>query len=98
MHTEAEDGAAAHSLYKGNLENPAEASLFRSKMISKSSPPAQHRKSTHGAVPTDSKAAPPASKDSTSARLKTGYEKVPGKHLDQAGQESNFKHSRNEEP
>lgn len=32
MHADAEGGGAAHSLYKGNLENPAEASLFRSKM------------------------------------------------------------------
>lgn len=32
MHTEAEGGTASHSLYKGSLENPEEASLFRSKM------------------------------------------------------------------
>lgn len=32
MHREAEEGAAAHSLYKGDLNNPDEASLFRSKM------------------------------------------------------------------
>ncbi|CAM9328194.1 unnamed protein product [Scytosiphon promiscuus] len=32
MHAEAEGGSASHSLYKGNLENPEEASLFRSKM------------------------------------------------------------------
>lgn len=32
MHAEAEGGTASHSLYKGSLENPEEASLFRSKM------------------------------------------------------------------
>ncbi|CAN0471124.1 unnamed protein product, partial [Scytosiphon promiscuus] len=32
MHSDAEGGTAAHSLYKGNLDNPAEASLFRSKL------------------------------------------------------------------
>ena len=47
MHSDAEGGAAAHSLYKGNLENPAEASLFRSKMTPNKSPPVQqHRLSS----------------------------------------------------
>lgn len=32
MHAEAEGGTASHSLYKGSLDNPEEASLFRSKM------------------------------------------------------------------
>ncbi|CAM9448995.1 unnamed protein product [Discosporangium mesarthrocarpum] len=32
MHADAEDGVAAHSLYKGNLGDPGDASLFRSKM------------------------------------------------------------------
>lgn len=32
MHTHAEGGTASHALYKGDLENPEEASLFRSKM------------------------------------------------------------------
>ncbi|CAM9309888.1 unnamed protein product [Ectocarpus sp. 4 AP-2014] len=32
MHVEAEGGSASHSLYKGDLDNPEEASLFRSKM------------------------------------------------------------------
>ena len=32
MHADAEGGTASHSLYKGSLENPEEASLFRSKM------------------------------------------------------------------
>lgn len=32
MHAEAEEGGAAHSLYKGDLGNPDEASIFRSKM------------------------------------------------------------------
>ncbi|CAM9232588.1 unnamed protein product [Ectocarpus fasciculatus] len=32
MHAEAEGGSASHSLYKGDLDNPEEASVFRSKM------------------------------------------------------------------
>ncbi|CAM9822073.1 unnamed protein product [Ectocarpus sp. 6 AP-2014] len=32
MHVAAEGGSASHSLYKGDLDNPEEASLFRSKM------------------------------------------------------------------
>lgn len=38
MHREAEEGAAAHSLYKGDLNNPDEASVFRSKMTPPGSP------------------------------------------------------------
>lgn len=57
MHSDAEGGTAAHSLYKGNLDNPAEASLFRSKMAPKKSPPVQqhHRLSSKkgkGSAPT----------------------------------------------
>lgn len=43
MHADAEGGTAAHSLYKGSLENPAEASLFRSKMTLNTSKPVQHQ-------------------------------------------------------
>lgn len=42
MHAEAEGGSASHSLYKGDLDNPEEASLFRSKMTPKIFSPA-HR-------------------------------------------------------
>ena len=42
MHSEAEGGTASHSLYKGSLENPEEASLFRSKMAANILSPA-HR-------------------------------------------------------
>lgn len=57
MHSDAEGGTAAHSLYKGNLDNPAEASLFRSKMTPNKSPlvQQQHRlssKKSKSATPT----------------------------------------------
>ncbi|CAM9721095.1 unnamed protein product [Laminaria digitata] len=63
MHSDAEGGGAAHSLYKGNLENPAEASLFRSKMTPKSPPMQQHRLSSKkgkSATPTTAGVGSPA--------------------------------------
>lgn len=47
MHSDAEGGAAAHSLYKGDLSNPDEALLFRSKMTPPgTSPPSGPERAT----------------------------------------------------
>lgn len=104
MHSDAEGGAAAHSLYKGNLENPAEASLFRSKMTPKNSPPVQHRLSSKkgkSATPTTSVGRSPGI-DSPGSNavplLETKHGERRSEGAGQSGQGSDFGSNRSPEP
>lgn len=102
MHAEAEGGAAAHSLYKANLENPAEASLFRSKMTPNNSPPAQHqlpsRSRSDRATPAADNAATVPAMSSSTPLTETELEQPGDEGEGRARRASHLESSRNPEP
>ncbi|CAM9789708.1 unnamed protein product, partial [Hapterophycus canaliculatus] len=69
MHAEAEGGSASHSLYKGSLENPEEASLFRSKMTPNILSPAHRHQAKTDAERTQAAASWPGVDGATPARV-----------------------------